>query len=83
MFTVALWKFLSWFSELVGSIYFLYHGSVSRIKVKATTPLMLLIKKSASRSLEFTVVIHSRDVNIKPQMWGWVKSEARVCKCSS
>lgn len=76
------WKFLPWFSvELVSSIYFLYHGSGSRIKVKSTTPLMLfisVIKKSAPRWLEFIVVIQPRDVSIKTQMWGWVKSEAGV-----
>lgn len=76
------WKFLPWFSvELVSSIYFLCHGSGSRIKVKATTPLMLfmsVIKKSAPRWLEFIVVIQPRDVSIKPQTWGWVKSEAGV-----
>lgn len=83
-FTVALCKFLPWFSlELVSSIYFLYHGSGSRIKAKAATPLMLLIKRPTSRWLEFMVVIQSWDVSIKPQMQRWVKSEARVCKCSS
>lgn len=78
--TVAIRKFLPWFSvELVSSIYFLYRGSGSRIKLKATTPLMLfmsVIKKSALRWLEFIVVTQSRDVSIKPQMWGRVQSEA-------
>lgn len=60
-------------------VYFVCHASGSRKKVKATTPLMLfmsVIKKCAPRWLEFTVVIQSQDVSVKPQTWGWGKSEA-------